>query len=442
LDESKRTRWDTLLKLAQWVHNTSEHSALKMSPYECVTGMKPRVSRMWLPTEQEAIDETDLQNYFGIRLEKLHSLREKTIEALEQRQKSFLAVQAKKNPPRTFKVGQKVLIRKHKSGRFEPKFYGPFIVTKVISESALQVQDPVSEKTDSVHTNYVKPFYSRDRSPATVPLDFQTEDDELRDVEIIPSVEYFPPDGSETHEVVLEVDDYGTDENEVAESQDSDKRHPQTGGSSSVASDPHTAQVAAPAPVTPGQFARSAAKTISQGVTSFAKSLAERFTGSKNTQPVPSTSSSADQAKLEKTTPVARPTTRSQTAVQSAGPHIAPTAPQRPRSAVDVQYTNPPGVKFPTNTPAGIGLRRHRRNPDEITRDEADKYFAKQGGPTPHRARTVKKKTTFSSNLPTKRDSTVHPSKVPPARKKFPSAPAINPLAASSPHPPDADDGL
>ena len=48
--------WDTLLKLAAWVHNSTVHEALKASPYEIVTGMKPNVARIWLPGQQETLN--------------------------------------------------------------------------------------------------------------------------------------------------------------------------------------------------------------------------------------------------------------------------------------------------------------------------------------------------------------------------------------------------
>ena len=56
----------------------------------------------------------------------------------------------------------KVLLKRQKSAKtakWTPSYYGPFIVTKVISESVLEVKDPVSEKRDTIHTQYVKPYH-------------------------------------------------------------------------------------------------------------------------------------------------------------------------------------------------------------------------------------------------------------------------------------------
>ena len=46
----------------------------------------------------------------------------------------------------------KVLLKRQKyakTAKWTPSYYGPFIVTKVISESILDVEDPASEKRDT-----------------------------------------------------------------------------------------------------------------------------------------------------------------------------------------------------------------------------------------------------------------------------------------------------
>jgi Integrase core domain. len=61
-----RTHWDTLLRFAAWVHNTTVHEALKASPYEILTGIKPSVAGTWLPEKADNITEESLHEFFGI----------------------------------------------------------------------------------------------------------------------------------------------------------------------------------------------------------------------------------------------------------------------------------------------------------------------------------------------------------------------------------------
>ena len=43
--------------------------------------------------------------------------------------------------------------------KWTPSYYGPFIVTKVISESVIEFEDPISEKRDTIQLQYVKLYY-------------------------------------------------------------------------------------------------------------------------------------------------------------------------------------------------------------------------------------------------------------------------------------------
>ena len=88
-----------MLKMESCVHNSSHHCALKMSPYEVMTGMKPNVARMWLPGESENISEEELQKYFGFQKEQLVEICKAVIQALEEGQAEFLEIQSNKRPP-------------------------------------------------------------------------------------------------------------------------------------------------------------------------------------------------------------------------------------------------------------------------------------------------------------------------------------------------------
>jgi hypothetical protein len=93
LNVNKREHWDAMVKMASWVHNTSYHCALKTSPYEVVTGMKPNQAQMWLPGEFEKISEEEIHEYFGVRKEQLEKIWTHATEAIQSMQNDFLEIQ-------------------------------------------------------------------------------------------------------------------------------------------------------------------------------------------------------------------------------------------------------------------------------------------------------------------------------------------------------------
>jgi hypothetical protein len=167
LNEIKsRTHWDTLLRLAAWVHNSTVHEALKASPYEIMTGMKPNVARMWLPGESESLSEDMLEEHFGIKKEKLEELRRKATEAIERGQAGFLA-KRNKSQGHIYQVGELVWVKSHRASKWQARYHGPYKVSKIISDVIVQIiLDEEKMKKDLVHVDYLKPYYSRDGSPA------------------------------------------------------------------------------------------------------------------------------------------------------------------------------------------------------------------------------------------------------------------------------------
>jgi hypothetical protein len=158
MEGMERMNWDTHLKLAAWVHNSAVHTALKISPYEMVTGMIPNPHRMWMPEKGEEISEEKLHEYFGIKKSKIEKIRQTAIEAIEKGQAGFLRTQESRRKPREFSIGQKVWVKNHTASKWAPKFFGPYLVHKVISESVLWLKDPGTGQLDTVHADYVKPF--------------------------------------------------------------------------------------------------------------------------------------------------------------------------------------------------------------------------------------------------------------------------------------------
>jgi hypothetical protein len=195
-DVKSRTHWDTLLRLAAWVHNSTIHEAMKASPYEIMTGMKPNTARMWLPGTNPDLSEDMLEKHFGIKKAKLEELRRNAVVAIEKAQAGYLARRDKKQSHQ-FAVGDLVWVKSHQANKWHAKYHGPYKVEKVVSESVIKiVLDEETGKSDYVHTDYIKPYYSRSGSPAVKRLtsddstdvndstDDQSSDDEDLDIEI------------------------------------------------------------------------------------------------------------------------------------------------------------------------------------------------------------------------------------------------------------------
>jgi hypothetical protein len=174
MEGCERENWDTHLRMAAWAHNSAVHSALKISPYEMVTGVTPSPHRMWLPEKSEEFSEEKIHEYFGIRKNRLEHIRSTAMKAIEKGQAGFLKSQENKRKPRMYEIGQKVWVKNHTASKWAPKFYGPYIVHKIISDSVLWLKDPGTGQLDTVHADYVKPFVTD--SPASPrPLQFPAD---------------------------------------------------------------------------------------------------------------------------------------------------------------------------------------------------------------------------------------------------------------------------
>jgi hypothetical protein len=142
-----------------------------------LTGIKPSVAGTWLPEKSENITEESLHEFFGIRREKIEELREKAKEAIEKAQAGFLARQ-KKRPGHIYKIGDKVWIKHHTASKWQPKYHGPYIIESLVSDVIIKIKDTQTGKEDCVHTDYAKPFISRDGSPFVPALEKRDENKE------------------------------------------------------------------------------------------------------------------------------------------------------------------------------------------------------------------------------------------------------------------------
>jgi hypothetical protein len=178
LHEAKRANWDLLLNQAAWVHNSSFHTALGKSPFEVLTGLKPRNAAGFLPTKGENKQlELTLQEYFKLRGEELEVILQEARCAIAKAQATSQEAANKHARMQTYRVNDEVWVRTHALSyvgrKWSEKYTGPFRVKEVISPQVIRVvlkTDPTYE--DVVHTSYIKPCVKRvEFTDETIPIE-------------------------------------------------------------------------------------------------------------------------------------------------------------------------------------------------------------------------------------------------------------------------------
>ena len=207
LHEAKKANWDLLLNQAAWVHNSSFHTALGKSPFEVLTGLKPRNAAGFLPGKGENKNlELTLQEYFKLRSEELESILQEARCAIAKAQATSQEAANKHARLQTYQVHDEVWVRTHALSyvgrKWSEKYTGPFLIKEVISPQVVRVvlkEDPTYE--DVVHTSYIKPRtkrveFSDDTIPEETEISKNFEDWELigDEEEEFPALEDPTPD--------------------------------------------------------------------------------------------------------------------------------------------------------------------------------------------------------------------------------------------------------
>ena len=180
--------WDTILQQAAWVHNSSKHEALHASPFELVTGLKPRTLRNAMNLTGEEMKH--FSKFYGMDAKKLEEIREQAIVAIRKGQEQTMSrLNVNKRLPR-YNVGDLVYVRSHDYSTFiarkwSPKFIGPYRVTEILNPVVIRIQHlEFPEWTNSVHIAFVRPAVPRSKSPppdtSSIPNPLEEfDDDEL-----------------------------------------------------------------------------------------------------------------------------------------------------------------------------------------------------------------------------------------------------------------------
>ncbi|KAK1415010.1 hypothetical protein QVD17_30779 [Tagetes erecta] len=178
-------RWESHLPLIEFSYNNSYHTSIKMAPFEALYGCKCRSPICWAEVGDSQITGPDLVHETTEAIVQIRS----RMAAARDRQKSYAD---KRRKPLEFSVGDRVLlkvspwkgvIRFGKRGKLNPRYVGPFKITKRVGPVAyeLDLPDELSGVHNVFHVSNLKKCLA-DESLA-VPLEELQVDEKLCFVE-------------------------------------------------------------------------------------------------------------------------------------------------------------------------------------------------------------------------------------------------------------------
>lgn len=198
--------WDEIFPYVQWAYRSSVQATLQASPYELVFGREAvalaDLAMLPPPPDKVKPDVEKWRQDLSLRIQKG---QEFTIKLQEQAMERLLA-KSSQQPPRTVKVGDKVMIRNHtayidtenrRTHKWEPRFIGPYLVRERQGEVTYLVANPADNSDKRViRIDDMKRFYPRVmRKPQHVRIEdlpvtgdshgFDTIDDDECEVERI-----------------------------------------------------------------------------------------------------------------------------------------------------------------------------------------------------------------------------------------------------------------
>ena len=184
--------WDLFLQMAISAYNNSYHSTIKMTPYEAQFGRKPVIvaeviMNNQLPADTRIKDISEFTVALRRSAEYISEIiRENTINA-QAKQKFFYDRFVKDRAQ--FHVGDIVKINNYRSRidhskAFEPKFLGPYKITKILGELNYQLESSTLPR-QIVHYNRMTHFHVRtefnDQSEEPKAITKQSPNNKLRE---------------------------------------------------------------------------------------------------------------------------------------------------------------------------------------------------------------------------------------------------------------------
>jgi hypothetical protein len=151
----EQDNWVDLLPLAQFAYNNSMHASTRLTPFQVMCGMDPRMQSV-LPkleksTPQRILPSEKAADSFATHIEEIRVRLRKNLLEAQERQSRYA-----KGKPMEFKVGDKVwLSTKHiKTTRISKKLdykrIGPYTVSKVVNRNAYRLDLPSTLRIHNV----------------------------------------------------------------------------------------------------------------------------------------------------------------------------------------------------------------------------------------------------------------------------------------------------
>ncbi|KAD3336890.1 hypothetical protein E3N88_32409 [Mikania micrantha] len=177
--------WETHLPLVEFSYNNSYHTSIGAAPFEALYGRKCRSPLCWAEVGESQLSRPELVHE---TTKKIVQIRNR-MAAARDRQKSYAD---KRRKPLEFQVGDRVLlkvspwkgvIRFGKRGKLNPRYIGPFEITKRIGPVAYELQLP--QELSSVHNVFHVSNLKKCLSDETlaIPLEEIQVDEQLHFVE-------------------------------------------------------------------------------------------------------------------------------------------------------------------------------------------------------------------------------------------------------------------
>ncbi len=191
LEHQNKNKWRWLLPNAMYVLNTTDHSALGMSPYQALFAFVPPLGALGYP-RKESEDQTKFEEYYGLHRDQLLEVRKRAAEMLQDAQNKVIQRYNQHSHQIPFKIGDYVLYKNHTpKTKFDPKYTGPWKIIGQISRTVFELA--MGKYRFSAHAVYLKPYHGHvieepeEEAPAEVdeerlmPVVYEDEQDILDD---------------------------------------------------------------------------------------------------------------------------------------------------------------------------------------------------------------------------------------------------------------------
>lgn len=178
----KHDDWDEYFPFIQWAYRTSVQSTTGETPYKLVYGRdSPElVDLAFLPPTPRLKKEA--KEWKDILVTRIRQQQDAQIKMQTRAREALLAASKHRfKEPRSFKVGDQVMIRNHiketeedqrLTHKWQPKFLGPYVVREQQGATTYLVEHMADAADKRVYSvDDIKPYYPRTLTPPNVDLD-------------------------------------------------------------------------------------------------------------------------------------------------------------------------------------------------------------------------------------------------------------------------------